>query len=107
MRDLETALEFSQHELFLKNTVKRHSTVRGCFMATFTVLVLCFISAAAGFSVHVGLKVLGAVSQVQGALGNLQTILTVFYSFACQNVNFDIFTPEECQQLCTVMDCPS
>jgi len=59
---------------------------------------------AALFSIHVGVTVLGAAAKVQDALTKLQTVLTVFYTFACKNASFDIFTPQDCQTLCIVMD---
>ena len=80
----------------------------GCVSSILNVIVMCFVAAAALFSVHVGFKVLGAASEVQTALEKLQTVLTIFYTFACKNENFDIFTPDDCQALCVVIytNCP-
>ena len=100
----DSALEVELQQRFLPTA---HTAKSYCFTAVLTVLVLCFTTAAAGFSIHVGMKVLGAASQVQNALQNLQTILAVFYTFACKNETLDIFTPEDCQRLCTVINCSS
>ena len=95
---LETAQEQQQQE---QHAAK--ARFRGCLtVSAGTILVLFFLGGAGVFSIHVGLKVLNAASQVQAALAKLQTVLALLYAFACQNETLNIFTPEECKVLCTV-----
>ena len=94
-----------QHVLLPIDSDRRgYITCSGSFSSFLSIVVMCIVAVAALFSIHVGVTVLDAAAKVQNALAKLQTVLTVFYTFACKNASFNIFTPEDCQALCTVMD---
>ena len=93
-----------QHGLLPLDTGRRCCITCNSVSSFLSIIAMCMVVLAALFSIHVGVTVLGAAAKVQDALVKLQTVLNVFYTFACKNASFDIFTAQDCQTLCTVMD---